>query len=49
MIRYRKDISHEERATIRALQAPPAEVPSIDDRIARIDRELDEIRKQARA
>ncbi len=39
----------EQTATIRALQAPPAEVPSIDDRIARIDRELDEIRKQARA
>lgn len=51
---YRPRAFHQSVAAQRAPTAPdcdghPAEVPSIDDRIARIDRELDENRKQVGA
>jgi hypothetical protein len=37
----------DESAPIRALQQPPTEAPTVADRLERIERELDAIRKEA--
>lgn len=44
---HRRYFFPDESAPIRALQSPPSETPTVADRLARIERELDAIRREA--